>query len=410
MKQSKNHIIANEKILDTTQLEETLVHTYNRFPVTFDKGEGVYLYDENGKEYLDFAAGIAVSSLGYGNQELKNTMKDQIDKLCHISNLYYTKPILSAATRLKKASQMDRVFFTNSGTEAIEGGLKAARKYAYTKYPQQKKYEFIAMEHSFHGRSMGALAVTGTDKYRIPFEPLVGGVSFATYNDLESVKALVTEKTCAIIMETLQGEGGIYPIEPEFLQGVKALCEANDILLILDEIQCGMGRTGAMFAWQEYGVQPDIMCMAKALGNGVPVGAFAMTEKVAEYSLAPGDHGTTYGGGPLVCATVDKVLEIYEREEIVKHVQEITPYLEAKLDELVEQYTEISCRRGKGLMQGLVMNIPVGDVVKNALDAGLVVLSAGGNVLRMVPPLIVEEKHVDEMIEKLAESIVKSTN
>ncbi len=385
------------------QINDTLVHTYNRFPVVFDHGEGVYLYDENGKKYLDFAAGIAVSSLGYSNEELKEAMKNQIEKLCHISNLYYTKPILSAAQRLTKASKMDRVFFTNSGTEAVEGALKAARKYAYTK--GNGRCEFIAMEHAFHGRSMGAVSVTGTEKYRTPFEPLLGGVSFATYNDLESVEALVTDKTCAIIMETLQGEGGIYPINPEFLAGVKALCEKHDMLLILDEIQCGMGRTGTMFAWQDYGVQPDILCMAKAMGNGVPVGAFAMTAKVAEYSLAPGDHGTTYGGGPFVCATVDKVLEIFEKDQIVEHVKEITPYLEAKLDELVDKCDKVEARRGKGLMQGLVLTTPVGEVVNKALEEGLVIISAGGNVLRFIPPLIITESHVDEMIEKLEKAL-----
>ncbi len=385
------------------QIDEKLVHTYNRFPVVFDHGEGVYLYDEDGKEYLDFAAGIAVSSLGYGNKELKEAMKGQIDKLCHISNLYYTRPILSAANRLTKAAQMDRVFFTNSGTEAIEGALKAARKYAFTK--DNGRSEYIAMEHSFHGRSMGAVSVTGTKNYRTPFEPLISGVSFATYNDLESVKALVTDKTCAIIMETLQGEGGIYPAEPAFIQGVKALCEENDMLLILDEVQCGLGRTGHMFAWQEYGVQPDIMCMAKAMGNGVPVGAFAMTEKVAQYSLAPGDHGTTYGGGPLVCATVDKVLEIFEKEEIVAHVQEVAPYLEEKLDALVEKFPNVEARRGKGFMQGLVLSTPVGDVVKKALEEGLVIISAGGNVLRFIPPLIITKEHIDEMIGKLEKAL-----
>ncbi|MDD2981244.1 MAG: aspartate aminotransferase family protein [Hespellia sp.] len=381
------------------QTEEVLLHTYNRFPVIFDHGKGVYLYDEDGKEYLDFAAGIAVSSLGYGNQEIAQTMKDQIDKLCHISNLYYTRPILNAAGRLAKASWMDRVFFTNSGTEAIEGALKSARKYAYSK--GNGRFEFIAMNHSFHGRSMGALSVTGTEKYRTPFEPLVGGVKFAEYNNLESVKALISDKTCAVIMETLQGEGGIYPAEKEFLEGVRALCDANDILLILDEIQCGMGRTGSMFAWQDYGVKPDIMCMAKAIGNGVPVGAFAMTEKVAELSLAPGDHGTTYGGGPLVCATVDKVLEIFERDHIVDHVREVSGYLESELDKLVEEYDFVTERRGKGLIQGLVVTKPVGEISQNALEQGLVVISASTNVIRFVPPLVIEKQHVDEMIEKL---------
>lgn len=267
------------------------------------------------------------------------------------------------------------------------------------------KYEFIAMEHSFHGRSMGAVSVTGTENYRTPFEPLVGGVRFAKYNDLESVKAQVTDQTCAIILETVQGEGGIYPAESEFLKGIRMLCDENDILLILDEIQCGMGRTGSMFAWQDYGVRPDIMCMAKAIGNGVPVGAFAVTEEVAEYSLKPGDHGTTYGGNPFACAAVDKVLDIFEKDHIVEHVKEVTPYLEEKLDGLVEKYDAVLKRRGKGLMQGLVLARPVGEVIANAQKEGLLVISAGGNVLRMVPPLVIEKEHVDEMIEKLERAL-----
>ena len=391
----------NNKYME--QAEQALVHTYNRYPIVLDHGEGVYLYDTEGKKYLDFAAGIAVCSLGYGHPEYNKALKEQMVKLLHVSNLFYTAPVVDAAEKLKKASQMDRIFFTNSGTEAIEGALKAARKYAYTK--KSGKYEFIAMEHSFHGRSMGAVSVTGTENYRTPFEPLVGGVRFAKYNDLESVKAQVTDQTCAIILETVQGEGGIYPAESEFLKEIRMLCDENDILLILDEIQCGMGRTGSMFAWQDYGVRPDIMCMAKAIGNGVPVGAFAMTEEVAEYSLKPGDHGTTYGGNPFACAAVDKVLDIFEKDHIVEHVKEVTPYLEEKLDELVEKYDGVLKRRGKGLMQGLVLARPVGEVIANAQKEGLLVISAGGNVLRMVPPLVIEKEHVDEMIEKLEKAL-----
>lgn len=386
------------------QAEQSLLHTYNRYPIVLDHGEGVYLYDTEGKQYLDFAAGIAVCSLGYGQKEFEKALMEQAHNLLHVSNLFYTVPTTEAAEKLKKAAQMDRVFFTNSGTEAIEGALKAARKYAYTR--KSGRYEFIAMNHSFHGRSMGAVSVTGTESYRTPFEPLISGVKFAEYNDLESVKAQVTDQTCAILMETLQGEGGIYPADPEFLQGVRELCDANDILLILDEIQCGMGRTGAMFAWQDYGVRPDIVCMAKAIGNGVPVGAFAMTEKVAADSLKPGDHGTTYGGNPFVCAAVSKVLDLFEEEHIVEHVKEITPYLEEKLDALVERYDTVLERRGKGLMQGLVLACPVGEVITNAQKEGLLVISAGGNVLRMVPPLVIEKEHVDEMIIKLEKALL----
>ena len=383
--------------------EAALLHTYNRYQVVLEKGDGVYLYDMDGKQYLDFAAGIAVCSLGYGHPKYTEALKTQIDSLMHTSNLYYSKPVADAADKLKKACQMDRVFFTNSGTEAIEGALKAARKYAFTK--GTGKYEFIAMNHSFHGRSMGAVSVTGNAHYREPFEPLISGVRFADFNDLASVKAQITEKTCAIIMEPVQGEGGIYPADKEFLEGVRALCDEHDILLIFDEIQCGMGRTGSMFAWQGVGVKPDIMAMAKAIGNGVPVGAFAMTEKVAECSLAPGDHGTTYGGNPFVCAAVSSVLDIFEEEHILDHVNQISGYLEEKLNELVDNNEFVETRRGKGLMQGLVLTKPVGEVVKKAMDQGLIAISAGGNVLRLVPPLVITEAHVDEMIEKLEKAL-----
>ena len=384
--------------------ENAILHTYNRFQVVFDKGEGVYLYDTEGKQYLDFASGIGVQSLGYGNEAYKQALKDQIDKLTHISNLYYSTPMAEAAEKLVKATGMSRVFFTNSGTEAVEGAIKAVRKYAWLK-DGQNDHEVIAMNHSFHGRSMGALSVTGNPKYQEAFKPMIGHVKFADFNDLDSVKALVNEKTCAIIMETIQGEGGIYPATEEFLKGVRAICDENDILLVLDEIQCGMGRSGYMFAWQEYGVEPDIMTCAKALGCGVPVGAFVLNEKTAQKTLAPGDHGTTYGGNPFVCAAVSKVLDIFENDKIVEHVKEISVYLEERLDALVKEFDFLEMRRGKGLMQGLVVEgRPVGEIVGKALENGLVVISAGGNVLRMLPPLVIEKEHVDEMIEKLRKS------
>lgn len=380
--------------------ESTLLHTYNRFPVVFEKGEGVYLYDTDGKQYLDFAAGIAVCAFGYGKKAYNDALKAQVDCLLHTSNLYYNIPTMEAAKKALAASGMDRIFFTNSGTEAIEGALKAAKKYAYTR-DGHAGHEVIAMQHSFHGRSLGALSVTGTKHYQEPFEPLIPGVKFAVFNDLESIKAKVTDRTCAIIMETVQGEGGIYPADPLFLKAVRALCDENDILLILDEIQCGMGRTGAMFAWQNYDVKPDIMTVAKALGCGVPVGAFMMTQKVADMSLVPGDHGTTYGGNPFVGVAVSAVFDIFEKEQIVAHVNEIAPYLEAKLDELKEKYSFITDRRGMGLMQGLEMEIPVGQLAAKALEEGLVIITAGSNVVRFVPPLVIGKQHVDEMVQKL---------
>ena len=383
-----------------SQIEEaevSILHTYNRFPVVFDRGEGVYLYDTEGKKYLDFAAGIAVNSLGYHYPGYDEGLKEQIDKLTHISNLYYTVPMAEAGAKLLVASGMNKAFFTNSGAEAIEGALKAAKKYAYIK-TGHADHEIIAMQNSFHGRTVGALSVTGNDHYREPFEPLMGGVRFATFNDLESVKAVLTDKTCAVILETVQGEGGIYPATQEFLEGVRKLCDEHDILMILDEIQCGMGRTGHFFAWQAYGVQPDIMTCAKALGCGVPVGAFVLGERAASASLEPGDHGTTYGGNPFACAAVNKVFEIYQRDMILAHVQELTPYLESTLEALAEKHDCIKARRGMGFMQGLeIEGRPVSGIVSKALEKGLVIISAGTNVLRLVPPLVITRAQIDEM-------------
>ncbi len=379
--------------------EENLLHTYNRFPITLDWGDGVYLYDTDGKKYLDFMAGIAVSGLGYGNVELKNALKEQIDNLLHSSNLYYNTTCGKAAEALRRASGMDRIFFTNSGAEANEGALKAARKYAWQK--KSGRFEFIAMKDSFHGRTMGALSVTEHPAYREPFEPLIPGVSFAEFNNLESVKKLVNEKTCGIIVEPVQGEGGINTATKEFMTGIRKLCDEEGILMICDEIQCGMARTGEMFAWQLYGTKPDIMTMAKAIGSGVPVGAFAMTKAIAEASLKPGDHGTTYGGNPLACAAVAKTLEIYENQKLAAHVKEVGDYMEEQLKKLVEDYDCVVEQRGLGLIRGIKLSGPVGEVVKKAMEEGLLIISARSDVIRLVPPLVIEKEHVDEMIEKL---------
>ncbi len=381
--------------------ESEIYKTYNRFPVVFDHGDGVRLYDTDGNEYLDFYAGIAVNGLGYNDAEFNEAVKAQVDKLLHISNLYYNVPSVEAAELILRASQMDKVFFTNSGTEAIEGALKIARRYAYNK-DGGHDHEIIAMNHSFHGRSLGALSVTGNDHYQEPFKPLIPGIKFADFNNLESVKAVVNEKTCAIIMETVQGEGGIYPATQEFLSGVRALCDKNDILLILDEIQCGMGRTGSMFAWQQYGVKPDVMTVAKALGNGVPIGAFLAAGKAAT-AMVPGDHGTTYGGNPFVTAAAYKVLELFEKRNIVNHVKEMGDYLTKKLEKLKDKYDIIIARRGLGLIQGLEFTVPVSSIISQALiEQKLVIISAGTNIIRFVPPLVIEKEHVDEMVEKLS--------
>lgn len=386
------------------EAESVLLHTYNRYQIVLDKGEGVHLYDQNGREYLDFVAGIAVFALGYHHKEYNDALKAQIDKLIHTSNYYYNAPAIEAAKKLKKVSGMDRVFFTNSGAEAMEGAIKAARKYAWLK-DGAHDHEIIAMEHSFHGRTMGALAVTGNPKYREPFEPLIGNVKFAKLNDIDSVLSQITEKTCAIILEPVQGEGGLTPATEDFLKALRKVCDEKDILLIFDEVQCGMGRTGYMFAWQRFGVKPDIMTCAKALGCGVPIGAFLLTEKTAQHSLTSGDHGTTYGGNPLACAAADKVLELFEKEHVIDNVRRVAPYLEKKLKELMSRHACILEHRGVGFMQGLVFRQPVGPIINRAVEKGLLLINAGPDIIRFVPPLVIREEDVDRMIGILEECI-----
>jgi len=389
------------------QSEQYVLHTYNRFQMVLEKGKGAYLYDTDGKEYLDFAAGIAVYALGYGNEKLNAALKDQIDQLVHTSNLYYNVPMAEASRKVVEATGLSKVFFTNSGTEAIEGAIKAARKYAFLK-DGSTDHEIIAMKHSFHGRSLGALSVTGNDAYQAPFKPLIGGVKFAEFNNLESVKAQITDKTCAIILETLQGEGGIYPADADFIKGIRKICDEKDIVLILDEIQCGMGRTGYLFAYQEYGIKPDITTVAKALGCGVPVGAFVLNEKLAENSLKPGDHGTTYGGNPFALRAVSTVFDLYDEMKLVDHVKQTAPYLEQTLEEIAAAYPAVfNGRRGKGFLQGLLVNADckAGDIILAAHKEGLLTISAEGNVLRLAPPLIITEAQIDEMKEKLCRAI-----
>ncbi len=386
------------------QAEEDLLHTYNRYPLVIDHGDGMYLYDADGKQYLDFVAGIAVFALGYHNEKYNDALKEQIDKIIHTSNYYYNEPAIKAAHRLKEISGMDRVFFTNSGAESVEGAIKAAMKYAYLK-DGRSDHEVIAMEHSFHGRTYGALSVTGNPKYREAYGPMVANVHFARLNDIQSVRNQITPRTAAIILEVVQGEGGLVPAEESFLKEVRAICDARDILLIFDEVQCGMGRTGYMYAWQKYGIKPDIMTTAKALGCGVPVGAFLMTQRVADHSLSAGDHGTTYGGNPLATAAVCKVLDLYDELHLVDHVREVSPVFEQKLNALVKEYRCILTRRGAGLMQGLVFDRPVGGIILKAMEKGLILINAGPNIIRFVPPLIVEEKHIDEMLSILRECI-----
>ena len=385
------------------EAESNLIHTYNRYQIVLDKGDGVRLYDTDGKEYLDFGAGIAVFALGYNNKEYNDALKAQIDKLVHTSNYFYNEPAAKAAKALTAASGMDRVFFTNSGTEAVEGAIKLAKKYAYLK-DGSTDHEIIAMEHSFHGRSMGALAVTGNKHYQEAFGPMIPGIRFAQFNNLDSVKELVNDKTCAIIFETIQGEGGVYPAKKEFIEGVRKLCDEKGILLILDEIQCGMGRSGSMFAYQQYGVKPDIVTSAKALGCGVPIGAFMATEQVAK-ALVPGDHGTTYGGNPLACAAAVEVFRLYEKLNVTDNVKNVGKYLETQLKNLVEEYDIVKAQRGMGLIQGIELTVNPKDVIAKCLDNGLILFSAGTNVIRFVPPLVITREDVDQMMARLKKAL-----
>lgn len=378
-----------------------IIPTYKRFDIVLESGEGVYLLDDKGKKYLDFSSGIGVCALGYNHAEFNAKIKAQVDKLLHTSNLYYNENIAQAAKHLAKASGLERVFFTNSGAESIEGAMKVARKYAFNK--GIKGGNFIAFKHSFHGRTIGALSLTANEKYQKPFKPLISGVKFAKYNDFSSVERLVNEKTCAIILESVQGEGGVNPAQKDFYKALRKLCDEKDILLIADEIQCGMGRSGKFFAYEHSGILPDVMTSAKALGCGLSVGAFVVSEKVAQKSLEAGDHGSTYGGNPLVCAGVNAVFEIFKKEKILENVSKLTPYLEQSLENLIKEFRFCKKRKGLGFMQGLSLDksVKVAEVIKKCQENSLLLISCGENDLRFLPPLIIEKSHIDEMSEKL---------
>ena len=378
-----------------------IIPTYKRFDIVLESGEGVYLLDDKGKKYLDFSSGIGVCTLGYNHAEFNAKIKAQVDKLLHTSNLYYNENIAQAAKHLAKASGLERVFFTNSGAESIEGAMKVARKYAFNK--GIKGGNFIAFKHSFHGRTLGALSLTANEKYQKPFKPLISGVKFAKYNDFSSAERLVNEKTCAIILESVQGEGGVNPAQKDFYKALRKLCDEKDILLIADEIQCGMGRSGKFFAYEHSGILPDVMTSAKALGCGLSVGAFVVSEKVAQKSLEAGDHGSTYGGNPLVCAGVNAVFEIFKKEKILENVSKLTPYLEQSLENLIKEFRFCKKRKGLGFMQGLSLDksVKVAEVIKKCQENSLLFISCGENDLRFLPTLIIEKSHIDEMSEKL---------
>ena len=374
--------------------EKYIMHTYGRFPLVLEHGEGAYLYDEKGKKYLDMYAGIAVNALGYAHPTLTAALQEQVEKMMHVSNYYYTKNLIEASKLLVENSPFDKVFFCNSGAEANEGALKLAKKYG--KLKSEDKVQIIAMKKSFHGRTHGALAVTGQEKYQKSFMPLIPNVSYADYNDIDSLKAIMSDKTCAVILEVIQGEGGIIPGDPAYLQAVEALCKANDALLIVDEVQTGIGRTGTLFAFEQFGINPDIVTMAKGLGAGVPIGAMACTSKADV--LVPGDHASTFGGNPLVTAAAKVVLKELTVNHLLDHVKEVGAYLKGELLKLQKEFDCIKEVRGFGMMLGMELTLPALKVEKKCMDKGMLVVGAGEKVVRFVPPLIIEKAHVDEAI------------
>ncbi len=389
------------KAQDIIDLEGRYVlQTYSRPDFVLERGEGVYLYDTDGRAYLDFVSGIAVNALGYGDPEILQTIREQSGKLIHVSNLYHTIPHAQLAEMLVSHSFADRVFFCNSGTEAVEGALKFARKYSSTHFGSDK-YEIIAFSGSFHGRTLGALATTSREKYRKPFEPLLPGAKFGVFNDLSSAQELVGERTCAVIVEPVQGEGGIYLASKEFLQGLRELCDAHHALLIFDEVQCGLGRTGYLWAHEYYGVTPDIMTLAKPLGGGLPMGATLVTQSVAD-SIAKGDHGSTFAANCLVAAVAQVVFRRVSDPAFLEHVRQQGEYLGSCLRTIQGRYPELIQEvRGRGLIWGLQTSVKALDIVSEGYKQGILTAIAGDNILRLVPPLIIERKHVDELTGKL---------
>ena len=381
--------------------QKNLVQLYKKFDIVLSRGDGVYLYDDKGKKYLDFASGIGVCALGYAHKAYTKALKEQIDKILHCSNLFHNEQIALATSNLSKASKLDRVFFTNSGAEAIEGLFKVAKKYAFKK--GIKNPQFIAFKNSFHGRTLGALSLTTNEKYQKPFKPLIPGVKVAKFNDMASVKKLVNDKTVAIFIETVQGEGGINAVNKDFYKDLRKLCDEKEILLIADEIQCGMARTGKFFAYEHFDVLPDALASAKALGCGVSVGAFVLSEKLAASSLEHSEHGTTYGGNPLVLAAVNAVFSIFKEDKILQNVQKLSPYLEQQIENLVSNFKFVKKRQGLGFMQSLCLSadVKVADVIKEAQKNALIVVSCAKNDLRFLPPLIMQKEHIDEMASKL---------
>ena len=385
--------------MDTKTLSDKyIMNTYNRFDIEITRGEDVYVYDENDKKYLDFTAGIAVNSLGYKDKDCINAAIEQLNKFNHCSNLYYSKPQAQVAKLLVENSCFEKVFFCNSGAEANEAAIKIAKKFGKTKGENCSK--IITMKNSFHGRTIGALSATGQEKYQKSFTPLLMNFEYAEFNNLKSVEALVDDNTCAIIVEPVQGEGGLYPATKEFLSGLRKLCDEKNVLLCFDEVQCGIGRLGTLFAYQTFGVEPDIVAMAKGLANGLPIGACA-AKGIAASILTPGDHASTFGGNPVSCACANVVLDKLINKGILQNVKNTGEYLNLKLTELKKQYSVIKEIRGIGLMAGIELTVKAKDIMTKAIKEGLLIIGAGENVIRFVPPLTISKENIDEMISIL---------
>ncbi len=376
--------------------EKYVMHTYNRFPLAFTHGEGMYVYDEDGKEYLDFVAGIAVNSLGHNYKPLVDAITEQASKMIHISNLYYTKPQTELAEKLVEAGSLDKVFYCNSGAESIEAALKLARKYG----SKTGRQEIITMEHSFHGRTFGAVTATGQPHYTEGFGDMLPHIKYAVYTNIESLNNTITDRTIAILFEPVQGEGGIHPAEQAYIEEVRKICTQKDILLIFDEVQCGVGRLGTLFAYQYFDVVPDIMCTAKGIAGGIPCGVMMAKARVAE-SFKPGDHASTFGGNPLATAAGNVVVDTLLNGGVLENVKKMGAYLTECLEKVKEKYSFVTDARGVGLMQGIELDRPVGDIVGKCIKSGLLLVNAGKNVIRFVPSLIVSKEDIDKAMEIL---------
>lgn len=396
-------MLTNEEIFAKDKSDYLPV--FARYNIVLDHGDGPYVYDTKGKKYIDFLAGIAVNVVGHNYKPLVDAVSQQASKMIHCSNLYYTEVQVEAAEKLKKLSGMDKVFFGNSGAEANEGAIKLARKYATNIDPE--KIQIISALHSFHGRTLATLTATGQDHYHHGFGPLPAGFDYVPYNDIQALEAKMSDKTCAVMLEAIQGEGGVHVPDPDYLPKVRALCDKYNAVLIFDEVQCGMGRTGTFFGCQQFGVKPDIVTLAKGLAGGVPIGAFMATDKVAS-AFHAGDHGSTFGGNPLACAAACVVLDALIDGNLMENAKEIGAYLQSKFEEYKAKYPNLIKEvRGRGLILGMELTRPGREIANECLDYGAIINCTAGNVLRFVPPLNITKAHVDELISVLDKILPK---